>query len=301
MTYDQTYIIAFAPGTSGKFLSNIFWEVLTQQDFDWNLSNYNTAHTAFLSVYSYKNDLDPMTANKNPWQSFEFDTSEKRNLDDKILQQKGTGIFNTHAWPDFEILRTKPTFKHTKLIVITIDPDSLWEIFLNDFFKNYILTLQPNVDHQIKTLPPVWLIGVYNDLFNADITYDDLLVNLTKEKIELLAKYMYETTWALNPNNKLGEISSFACYTNPPLIPDDFKDKTLLINYKDVYTTTDYGVIIAVEKFAKFMTQVWPSPLLRKKAIDKNFFSDSVIKKCKDYVEGREKLINGTYKFYNLM
>lgn len=295
---DQTYVLCFAPGTSGKFLSNIFWEMLQQQDFDWQLSANNTSHTVFLSMFSHPNVF---ISTINPYEFFKFDTKKKSDIHGNLVQRQGTGLFTTHAWPDFDLIRSNTDLTHTKFIIVTIDPDSLWEIFLNDFFKNSLLTLNPHVNEQIKTVKPEWLVLMYNDLFQTDITYDELFPLLTREKTEILARFYYKKWWSMNPDHLEKTTRPMDLYQNPAEIPDDFKHRTLLLEYKDVYTMAESEVPVAVEKMAQFMNQSSASSIIRKRKIDKSFFSESVVKKCKLYMQGRQDLINNTFKFYNLM
>ena len=298
---DETYVIAFAPGTSGKFLSNIFWEILQQENFDWSLSSDNTCHLAHLHTYSHGVVLDRMISNtKEVYDLFKFDTTRKNDMQDNILQRQGTGLLNTHAWPEFDVIRSNPNFKHTKFIIVTIDRDSLWEVFLNDFFKNMLVTLNPDINDPIKTLEPFWLVDMYNIVFESDITYNELFDSLTPDKIEKLARFFYETAWSLNPDHLVQRPGPLDIYRNPVEIPEDFKEKTLLLEYKEVYIMSESLVPVAVEKMAEFMKQSLPSINLRKRKVDKTFFTESVVRKCNMYLEGRQNQIE-KYKSYNLM
>jgi len=294
---EQTYILCFAPGTSGRFLSNIFWEILQQQDFDWQLSENNTCHSTSLSMWCHSNVL---ISTENPYEFFKFDTAKKFGQHGKLYQRQGTGLLTTHAWPNFDLIRSNTALKDTKFIIITIDHDSLWEIFLNDFFKNMLVTLDPAANEKTKTVKPEWLVLMYNDVFETDITFDELFESLTKEKTEILARFYYNKWWSLNPNNLKQVRMPTDSYRNPIEIPDDFKHRTLLLEYKDVYTVSEFEVPVAVEKMTQFMMQSVPSTNFKKRQVDKSFFTQSVIKKCNMYLQGRQDLID-KYKSYNLM
>jgi len=294
---EQTYILCFAPGTSGRFLSNIFWEILQQQDFDWQLSENNTCHSTSLSIWCHSNVL---ISTENPYEFFKFDTTKKSDKYGNPYQRQGTGLFTTHAWPDFDLIRSNPALTQTKFIIVTVDLDSLWEVFLNDFFKNLLVTLDPNTNKRIKTNKPDWLVLMYNDVFESDITFDEFFPLLTKEKTEILARFYYKKWWSMNPDHLEKTTRPTDLYRNPVEIPDDFKHRTLLLEYKDVYTMAESEVPVAVEKMAQFMNQSLASTTLRKRKIDKSFFTRSVIKKCNMYLQGRQDLID-KYKSYNLM
>ena len=294
---EQTYILCFAPGTSGRFLSNIFWEILQQRDFDWQLSENNTSHSILLANWSYRNVY---INTENPYEFFKFDTAKKFDQYGKLYQRQGTGLLTTHAWPNFDSIRSNPALAETKFIIITIDHDSLWEIFLNDFFKNMLVTLDPAANKKIKTIKPDWLMFMYNEVFESNITYDELFESLTKEKTEILAKFYYNKWWSLNPNNLEQATTPTDSYRNPIEIPDDFKHRTLILEYKDVYTVSEFEVPVAVEKMTQFMMQSMPSTNFKKRQVDKSFFTQSVIKKCNMYLQGRQDLID-KYKSYNLM
>jgi len=121
--YSDPYIIAFPPGAAGRFVKYILFNLLTnlknklEVTPSTNSSHPSNRHTG----HSFINTNDP-----DIWNKFVFDTKPRYT---------GVRIVHSHIFPDFGLIRDR-LGPDVKIIIITVDPDNLTEVIINDKVKN---------------------------------------------------------------------------------------------------------------------------------------------------------------------
>jgi hypothetical protein len=122
MLDNQSYIVSFLPGSSGRFITSILWRMLTGGPA-FTFTDENAAHTL------------------SPWDTTftttdgSFDCNSKK-IYEIIEFKEGLGLVHTHTYPDFDIVRSSPKLENTKLIIITVSHDDHQEVAHNWVKKN---------------------------------------------------------------------------------------------------------------------------------------------------------------------
>jgi hypothetical protein len=133
---DESYIIAFTQGSSGRFALYLLTNLLTDSSDELNLCPYtNSTHKSDWDRYvGHSPIIDPQDAknfgNSHPniWNTVKFD--------DPLLEPDAPRIFTTHRFPDFKLIKER-LGPNVKIIIITVDLEHLTEIITNDKLKNY--------------------------------------------------------------------------------------------------------------------------------------------------------------------
>jgi hypothetical protein len=134
----ETYIVSFIPGTSGRFISNIMYQLILDKTDKLYWSDKGSAHdnNTFMSS----------------WDISECSTTIDRNLllDNiefyKNFKFKDTGVAYSHVFPNFDLLRER--LPDTKIVIISFTLDNKTEISFNNVLKNFI----PDKDNEFKKM-----------------------------------------------------------------------------------------------------------------------------------------------------
>ena len=133
---NESYIIAFTQGSSGRFVKHLLGNLLA----DWydelitcpiTNSTHNSDHRRYTGCSSIPDviGLEKIGfSHPEIWNRF--------NFDDPLLEPGAPKIFATHRFPDFKLIQDR-LGPNVKIIIITIDPHDVKEVVANDKLKNY--------------------------------------------------------------------------------------------------------------------------------------------------------------------
>ncbi len=238
MPDSESYIIAFFPGTSGKLIAQILWRIINDNDETIEFTPENSAHILYPweKSWSHPSTTDPNGAGQDMYKELTFDP---------------IAILATQMYPDFDTIRTR--LPNTKIIIISFDEDDLLEIAFNHITKNTMVSKH----HRRKLESKGYQLN------------DDLWKQLIIER-QIDLKRWYKL--GQDDTDLYGNFSKYGNVT----IPKDFVDKTLVIQYNELYKTSDSS-FVALEKLKSFTGKECPP----------NVFSS-----YHQYVTNRNKLWN---------
>lgn len=257
----DSYIIAFAAGSSGKFLKYILFSLLTDYKETLKLTGVNSTH--LYDIHTGSPRVIPNTLTKEGdiikswvYDKFNFDTS---------LSSAVPKIMLTHQYPVPDPIRKR--FPNTNLVLVTISDDDWLEIIGNNLYKNgfdMFTKHQTGEDISNYTSYFDWLKKLYKKTLNKefDYTYDI-------KETEQIVYAIYEI-WK---KNKL-ENSSVPNFFNS--IDLEKYSNLTEISYSELYKKNDNDKFIALEKLEK---------LTNKSA------NQETLKNYEIYVNGRNKFI----------
>jgi hypothetical protein len=277
----NTYVVTFPPGAAGRFLSSVLWSLIQQQIDKTPLTNNNSSHGNNPGFFTCRPDnliKNGKLRNNDPFTYLYFNTTKNNN------NPAGAGLLFTHAVIDFDIFRSRPELKDTKIIIINTLPSDIHERSLNAFFKNYL-------DDNDKWLLPDKSINFKKNFIenysalhkniNFTFTLDDFFIDDIFTTKKIIEKGQLEEFKRFVTHRVKSDLDLYK-------IPEDFKEKTLMINYNDIHEYEN-GFPITLKQLIDF-TKVSSSD-------EMNSF---LIKKYKMYSQGRRQLIE-KFKFYKLI
>lgn len=140
---NDSYIIAFTQGSSGRFVKYLLYNLLTGSSDDLTICPItNSTHKSDISLYTgYRHvredskELEHGINNPRIWDIFKFD--------DPVDPPDAPRIVASHVFPDFKAIKNR-LGPNVKIIIITIGPHDLKEVVLNDKVKNYYDILTGN-------------------------------------------------------------------------------------------------------------------------------------------------------------
>ena len=207
---EESYIIAFRAGSSGRFVANLLYCLLVPEAYNnikLSTTEYNSAHNnnAFSLTYNISNSLSIRPASRDDiYESFVF--------------VKDPGIIALHTPPKFKIIKEK--FPNTKIIIISFTDNEQSEILANSFYKNGIESLKRN-NFEPNNPEALKLCITYFQMFNKP--YNEKLSNI----LELEQVF-------LKMEQDIIKGDSFLHYYKNSQIPEDYVDKTLILSYYDI-------------------------------------------------------------------
>jgi hypothetical protein len=233
------YIVCYPAGAAGRFLSTIIYKTANQIDDFVLTTPENSGHlesqNGIISGYDYVDN------NNHP---FVFKDLIPNNLNDTIP------VFSTHAFPKFKVIDSIGHFNTTRFITIVHENTDYNELVANVLMKaivpqiKIILNSPSGVDQfKNKTYfySAVYIVTRFKDTYGYELTLDNLIDINT-------IKYLFELDMQRRKFNE-EELSKFkSSFT----IPDNFKDKMLVVKYKDIFTKTATSYI-ALEQLSNFM------------------------------------------------
>lgn len=240
----ESYLACFHGGTSGRFILHLMWRIVTGQDYSIKFDESNSAHP------------------ETPWFSFYFDLprsgvdslSSSRLFHAMKLNEEVSGPYNMdfcHVFPDFDTLRIKAP--NTQLVLISYHYNDIVEIVTNRIRKN---SVQPYGGKLIYDLlaDNVFVKNHYRDLIRRykvlperlpEDFFDSAIDEGIKDRVRC-----YDADLFSEKNLTLDKI------------PEDFRNKTLVIKYSDIYEK-DGGEYTAIRKIENFL-QKKTGPLTRR-------------------------------------
>ena len=151
---NDPFFVAFIQGSSGRFISNIVWQLINDTNKDLKYTSFNSAHLENIcsQYWDTSNMIDP-TWDTNGYETISFMNMQINNL------------FFSHAYPKFENVFYK--YPNCKFVLIKIDNNDYYEIAGNYVFKNALERLC-FVDEL-----PNRIIHIYDKLYgkSIDITH----------------------------------------------------------------------------------------------------------------------------------
>ena len=122
---EESYIISFFPGTSGKLIAQVLWRMINDIDEEILFTPQNSAHISYPWETSWSHPLtkDPNVAGPNMFDELSF---------------QAKGILATQMFPNFDVLADK--LPNTKVIVIQVEEQDLKEIAFNHITKNSMVS-----------------------------------------------------------------------------------------------------------------------------------------------------------------
>jgi hypothetical protein len=242
------YIVCYPAGAAGRFLSAVVYKTVNQVDETVLTTPENSGHlelqNGIISGYL------PIENNNHP---FVFKDLVPGGRNDIVP------VFSTHAFPKFKVIDRIEHLTKTKFITIVHEADDYHELVANVLIKaivpqiKTILSSPGGVDQfKNKTYfySAVYLVTRFKDMYGYDLTLDNLLDSVT-------IRNLYELDIEKRKINE-EELSKFKPEFN---IPDNFKDRMLVIKYRDIFTKTGTSYV-ALEQLRNYMNVTIPSNVM---------------------------------------
>lgn len=230
----EHFIISFLPGTSGRFISGLLWDMLSNNTHYVPFTKFNSSH----NYEEYQTSWDMSTAgdihNPNIYSEFKF------------LPISDLGVFHTHVYPNFSHIENY--IPDIKLIIISFDFDDISEIVSNQLFKNQLSNLQARengLDYHQQTVDRY--LSIYELTFGTP--YTGTVDSLTDDDIHRLHTAMNSIF------RQLILRKTEYWYFIKPIIPESIQHKTLVIKYKDL-VTKDENNYVGLTKLAAFANRI---------------------------------------------
>jgi hypothetical protein len=223
---NDTYVLSFVAGTSGRFLASILWNMINNLDSEIEFTPFNSAHygTPWTRNWDVKLDEPSIEWTVNGPTAYNiFNFTEDK------------GIMTTHSYPNWDVIRER--FPSTKVIIIQYDDTDIPEMIANIMYKNgfdlFLSDFQKGKDRKSMTFNLI--CEIHKDLFGAE--YDGSY-ELTIQQLEQIFEKMLEKWRPM--------MLSWDRFIDTP-VPDDFIDKTMILSYKNIFDTEE-----TLSKFMNF-------------------------------------------------
>lgn len=210
----DTYVVAFRAGSSGRFVAELVWSLVTENAIDSTFSSFNSAH---ISSQPSSYTLDDMPPGQRPYSNpdvykyFRFTSSP--------------GIIHLHTYPDFDTIRNR--YPDTKIIIISITENDFPEIAGNCLLKNgfepLLNAVMAKQYNQFNSNDINFIRNFYFEEFKTPIDADILTSLPTTVKKQLIDSYQKRI---------LGELQ-ISGYLNP-VVPEMFTNQVLVVSYNDL-------------------------------------------------------------------
>ena len=215
---NDTYIVSFVAGTSGRFLANILWNMINHSTTETKYTMFNSAHyekpwTENWDVKLNEPSIEWSVNGPTAYNIFNFTSN--------------IGIMTSHTYPDWDVIRER--FPKTKIILVTYDEDDIPEIVGNLMYKNGFDLFFADKNRKSMTFNSI--CEIYKELFNEEFKEQDL----TLYKLEQIFNKMLDF-WK-------PKMLSWVKFMDSP-VPTDLVDRTLIIPYKDIYNSSTLDALI---------------------------------------------------------
>lgn len=199
------YIVSFFRGSSGRFISNILWLLITGQKHEIELTAFNSAHVTAPWRKNWVNEgLDTKEHDLDIWNTFQY------TMDPVILP--------THVYPNFSSIDDNLT--GFKTIIITYSLKELHVVCGNSVYKNGF-DLFPEDDAK-KSYTYTRLVSHYETLTGGRMP------DPAHIPIDVLKK-MYLKEFKTSYNDAINEFVDAS-------VPPGMEEGVLLLPYKDILT-----------------------------------------------------------------
>jgi len=244
------YVVCYPAGSSGRFLSTVIYKMINGVNETIITTDENSAH-----LEQENKIITGYTLVKNNNHPFVF----KEMIRDKLTDV--TPVFSTHAFPKFKIISSSSAFDETKFIQIGYDEDDYRELVANVVIKALIPQIKTVLEskngladykHKIYFHASTHVFLTFKNIYGYEITLDNLM------DVDTI-KNLYEIEYARRTSNEIEGVK----FKYPINIPDDFKDRTIVIKYKDIFTwARTIRSYIALEQLKNFIGLPVPSSIM---------------------------------------
>ena len=207
---EESYIIAFRAGSSGRFIANVLYGLLqgsVPDSMKLIPTAFNSAHDSNSFTRTFDMTVDLATRPGSRDDVYECFTSVKN-----------PGVIPLHTPPKFDIIRKK--FPKTKIIIISFTDNELVEILSNSFVKNGIENLSRN-SFKPNNGEALMLCLTFLKMFGKE--YNELTSNIAE-----MEQVFNQVKISMIKNDL------FLKYYKNPIVPEDYVDKTLILSYYDI-------------------------------------------------------------------
>lgn len=211
---DNSYIVAYEGGSSGRFIGYMLWALLSNSTEDFQITEENSAHFYDFALGVDFNDVSSNASNVYEEITFRDDVSFK--------------ILRTHTFPKIDIISKK--FPNTKIIVISFTEKDAMEVMGNTVYKNWLSETSLNDPKSKPTLEKN-----IRRVFKRNI----LKENLTLDQIRMIIEDL--VYWDVLQTTHLEYISPF-------LNPTISHPNILIIPYHELYLKNDDGEYVVLKK-----------------------------------------------------
>ena len=226
------YFVSFHAGSQGRFVDLAIKALLQNSfgDFKFCRGEFNSWHYDFRSR-GYQN---------NTFQDYRAKTSEEFYSLVQFSSNKINSV-QTHMYPHWPAIAKRSDLDHVKFVVIKISESDLLEIHGNIIYKNYLRDLMignpsPGTKNRLDNI-----YNIFCQLYGA-ADYDTAVKELTTDHSK--AQQIIEVSF----QDPLWDISDK--FINIA-VNDEFVDKTLVIDYRDIFTKSAKSYI-ALDKICDF-------------------------------------------------
>jgi hypothetical protein len=226
---DNSYIIAYQAGCSGRFIGYILKSLLSSSTEEFLITPENSAHF-YDSITGVKfNALDPDSNSSKVYEHVVF-------KDDAVFK-----ILLTHTFPKIDIISKR--FPNTKIIVISFTKEDGLEIIGNSVYKNWLavnegVNAKTNLEKQTTRL------------FKKSILKKDLILDQIKIIIEDMAYWNVFQTKHLE-------------YISPFLNTTISYHNLLTLPYREIHTKNENNEYIGLKKLEQ-LTGITASEIIKK-------------------------------------
>lgn len=242
---NDTYIVAFKAGSSGRLIANIIWGLTKNINYDYTLTDFNSTHN--FTPYAVSFDISAMPAGNRIYS------------DSKIYAYftftGSPGVITVHAYPDFDTIRSR--FPDAKVVLVSYTNNNIDEITGNSLLKNGFEKLLRNSGESCNDTR--FITTVYKSMFEEDYTGQYIQESY---RHDIFNRYK-SRVWNEFYNSE---------FVNPQ-VPIDFIDKTLILEYTEMYTDMQ-SVLDKISSFTGAAIQ------------------DNIVQLYKNYLAGRQQLIH---------
>lgn len=285
LTNNNPYIISFTQGSSGRFAKYLVHNLLTNSLLGLDVHPItNSTHHADRRYcgYVYNRDTHEDGGAKD-WGNSQHDVWNTIKFDDPLREPGAPKIFSTHRFPDFKLIKER-LGPDVKFIIITIDPNDLVEVVLNDKLKNYYdIITGTSRDTNGRPIDLQELITRYQRFLGKHYPFkfvkEDIIQIAKSLAAEHLAYFLSKATNTPIMQDSDAELR-IGTYMNIPPITEYPMDQVLFLPYNELYTYNNDGY-------------VWLKKLENFTGKSANLVTKS---SYQNYVDGREKLLK-EYRF----
>lgn len=256
------YSVSFLPGSSGRFISNILYCLLNDIELEVEYDDSNSAHGTTL----YKSNVDFSRIPTHKYQAATNNIQLFRYL--RFFSMDYQGVLPTHSYPVTEDLDINPYNDTFKMLIIGLTDNNLLEVNTNHIVKNIwplLNKLKSNGFEELSEVDKAYMDDTVKSLIEYKINF------LKLDKPDVVEKY---ATMASETQKQ----AVYVRFLNPQISPK-YIDKTLVLQYSDIFTKTSTGY-----KGLDILSE-WVS----KKP------SASLLNNYNKYVEGRQELVDSFY------
>ena len=277
---DESYIISFTQGSSGRFVKYLLHNLLTDSFDELKICPItNSTHESDRRysgyVYNWATHEDGAAAD---WGNSRKDIWNIVKFDDPLQEPGAPKIFATHRWPDFKLIKER-LGPDIKFIIITIDPIDLVEVVLNDKLKNhYDMLTGASRDTRATPLLMQELVKRYHRFlgkpYPGTFVKEDIIQIAKNLAMEHLTYFLGKATDKPIGQDADAELR-IGTYLNIPPVTDYPMDQVLFLPYSEISTYVDDGHVW-LKKLEQFTNR-------KSNEITRQSYSN--------YVEGRRELI----------